>query len=187
MKVWTFESIAPKAASVDAVGGGEDSEGKWKTGICGCFSNFGMCCWVTWCQPCTTAQVYGLSGDSKKSAQQRCNISALVLSLMFVLGAIFSSNANLALALELLSILTMIYFVFEARRKIRKQAKIEENDVLDFVLAACCTSCSICQLFSQKNVEACTSDPEATNYKSPCQVLHDEKNKKSAVVDVDIA
>ena len=173
---WTFKSIGPHSENVGASPGDELTKAGWGKGICECFSNCGMCCWVTWCQPCTVAQLYGLSGASGLSSKTSCQLVALVFILTFLLATLLTPvTQNIAGSLISLFVFLMsFYLVFEARRAIRKKNKIAGDDCSDCATSFFCMPCSICQMFTEKKIKACTSDPESVNYNGPCQHLEDK-------------
>ena len=185
MKAWTFESIAPSAASVDAVAGVEGPEGKWKTGIFGCFSNFGMCCWVAWCQPCTIVQILGFSESCYPKDKAKCASATAVVAFVFLtlLATVLVLIANPLAQSAGYCFAFMVYLlaagiVCHVRDSIRLDQDIKADDMEDCSFSLFCLPCSVCQIFSQKNVKACTSDTNAVQYKSPFTFMYDGKDAK---------
>lgn len=171
-KPWTFESIRSKKVEASY----DSTPRKWTKPWYGCFSNFGVCCWVLWCQPCTIAQVYGLSGSSGLSSRLGCNIAFLLLFLLFVLGSVFYENGTGTTVFPILLFLVSFFFVFQARKAIRNSNNINGNVCWDILLSWCCMPCTVCQIFTQKNVRACSSDPNAIEYGTPFQAVVYERS-----------
>jgi Cys-rich protein (TIGR01571 family) len=159
---WTFQDIAPLSAPVGD--GFEENEEKksWRTGICGWLTNCSdlpICCAVTWCTPCAVAQIYDLSGASGLKKSQRGRMSwtyigtLTLLMLIFALSVIFAQLPTVALFIQVTSIAVIFALVFSARQKIRSDENIEGSCAWDFCFSCFCSPCSICQMFSQKQVK----------------------------------
>jgi len=76
-----------------------------------------------------------------------------LLMLIFALSVIFAQLPTVALFIQVTSIAVIFALVFSARQKIRSDENIEGSCAWDFCFSCFCSPCSICQMFSQKQVK----------------------------------
>jgi Cys-rich protein (TIGR01571 family) len=175
MDKWTFGSLAPTPEAVGANGNIEYKRKTWKSALCNCCCSWSfVCCCVLWCQPCTIAQLYGLSSASPLRPRLACNIAAAVLLILMVVGSstYYSSYAVSSVMMSAASILSFL-FVFQARGRIREMYGIRGSGCGDCLSSFFCLSCSVCQMFKEKQVEMYPSNPQSIKYTTPCEVLED--------------
>tara|TARA_X000001036_G_scaffold48235_1_gene38535 strand:+ start:7794 stop:8429 length:636 start_codon:yes stop_codon:yes gene_type:complete len=168
-KEWTFETIAPTDGGAGRSG---NPLGRWRRGLCDCFSNIGMCCCVLWCQPCTIGQVqsisrggaawacllvtfgiigFNLGGSIIQSAAQfdwANQVAQGRVPLPSDISTVLSAVSLLGVAASLCACLA----VWNARANYRSRDNIPGSCFTDCLFAWCCSPCSVCQMFNQSGI-----------------------------------
>lgn len=156
---WTFSTIAPIDAPLPLSDSVDSKPRKWKKGICECFSNFGMCCCVLWCQPCALGQVASIV---RNGVAWMCLLTAIAILSMSLTSGILQTLGNetasaFASVFGVLGSLITCLCVWNARSKYRTRDDIPDEcgGLGDCLAGWCCSPCSICQMFSQDEIVAC--------------------------------
>ena len=156
----TFQTLKAPDVSADVESGIDaTSSGRWTRGLCECFSNFGMCCCVMWCQPCATGQVQSIV---RGGAAAICMMVTFGIVILNMIGSSMTALPELQIGGSvIMSFAGFLSFlaVCNARAAYRKRDAIPPDcgsGPLGDCLAACfCSPCSLCQMFSQDGTVAC--------------------------------
>ena len=137
----------------------KEGNGKWKKGICECFSNCGMCLYVFFCNPCTIGQFTSIA---KGGSALLCLLVTFGILVLNITGDALeiASGTNLAMyaagsVLIALSGLIACVAVCYTRAKYRERYDIPGNCCSDCLAATFCSACATCQHASQDEITAC--------------------------------
>lgn len=162
VKKWSFSTIAPTDGLANVP---DDAKGMWKKGLCECFSSFGICCTVFWCNPCTTGQMASIARGGSAMLCLLITFGIIVLNVVGDSLEIASrDNAAMYAAGSLLIFLSSIITcvaVWHTRAKMRERDQIRGSVLFDCLIATFCSPCATCQHSNQEELVACGGDGTA--------------------------